>query len=88
MNKFWMGLRLQVSMDLSKAFSDLQHYFIKAKLCAYSFEMNVLQPVYTLTFPKGHNWRKNERTVWLHGLDLIKRSPDFTPPTYIMNNLL
>ena len=43
LNKLWMGLHLQVSMDLSKAFSDFQPDFTKGKLCPNSFTMNVLQ---------------------------------------------
>ena len=41
-----MGLQLRVSMDLSKTSSGLQHDFLKAKLCAYSFTMDVLQLIY------------------------------------------
>ena len=46
-NKLWMGLQLQVNMDLSKAFSGLQHDFMKAKRCAHSFKINVLQLIYS-----------------------------------------
>ena len=46
-NKLWMGLHLQISMDLSKAFSGLQPDFTKGKLCPNSFTMNVLQLIYS-----------------------------------------
>ena len=57
-------MQLRASMDLSKAFSGLQHDFIKAKICAYSFTMNVLQLIY-LYFSKRsqleQEWTKNDK---------------------------